>query len=134
MSGDWDPETDKSAKRRLLVVDDDHDICECLAQFFSARGFAVTSAFSGEQALDRVTTASPEVVILDILLPGISGIEVLRRVKERCPGAKVVMITGLPHLELRGKARAYGACGYVTKPFDFSEETWAPILQSSLPL
>ncbi len=130
MSGDGDPETDKNAKRRLLVVDDDHDICECLAQFFSTRGFTVVSAFSGEQALDRVATVSPEIVILDILLPGLSGIEVLRRVKKLCPGAKVVMITGLPHLELRSEARAYGACGYVTKPFDFSEETWAPVLSS----
>ena len=130
MTGNVDPETDTSAKRRLLVVDDDRDICECLEQFFSTRGFAVTSAFSGEQALDQVATASPEVVILDILLPGISGIEVLRRVKELCPGAKVVMITGLPHPELRSEARAYGACGYVTKPFDFSEETWAPVLSS----
>ena len=128
MTRDGEPEAGSIAKRQLLVVDDDHDICECLEQFFSARGFAVTSAFSGEQALDRVTEASPEVMIVDILLPGISGIEVLRLVKERCPSAKVVMITGLPHLELRGKAHAYGACGYVTKPFDFSEQTWAPVL------
>jgi DNA-binding response OmpR family regulator len=128
MTESGDPATDTSAKRQLLVVDDDRDVCECLEQFFSTRGFAVTSAFSGEQALDRVATASPEVVIVDILLPGISGIEVLRRVKARCPSAKVIMITGLPYLELRGQACAYGACGYVTKPFDFSEETWAPIL------
>ncbi len=128
MTESGDPATDTSAKRQLLVVDDDRDVCECLEQFFSTRGFVVTSAFSGEQALDRVATASPEVVIVDILLPGISGIEVLRRVKARCPSAKVIMITGLPYLELRGQACAYGACGYVTKPFDFSEETWAPVL------
>ena len=114
--------------QRMLIVEDERDICECLAEFFSAKGFAVSSAFSGEQALDRVATTTPEVVILDLLLPGLSGLEVLRRVKQLCPEAKVVIVTGLPYPELQGKARAYGACGYVTKPFDFSEATWAPVL------
>ena len=115
------------SKRRILVVDDDRDICECLGEFFKAKGFAVSSAFSGEQALDYLQSSAPQVVVLDILLPGLSGLEVLRRIKAACPGARVMMMTGLPHLEFRRQAQAYGACGYVTKPFDFSDQTWAPV-------
>ena len=111
--------------RQMLIVDDDLDICDCLEQFFGARGFSVVLAFSGEQALDRLATSAVEVIVLDILLPGISGLEVLRRARELCPESKIIIITGLPQPELRSEARAYGACGFVTKPFDFSETTWA---------
>ena len=113
---------------RMLIVDDDRDICECLEQFFCSHGFSVIFAFSGEQALDQLTTTDVEVIILDILLPGLSGLEVLRRAKELCPAARIVIMTGLPEPELRWKAHAYGACGFVTKPFDFSETTWASAL------
>lgn len=112
--------------RRVLVVDDDQDICGCLRDFFTAKGFTVHSAFSGEQALDDLKSGPPHVVVLDIMLPGISGLEVLRRIKVLCPAARVIMITGLPYPELRQKAAECGACGYVTKPFDFSDQTWAP--------
>jgi DNA-binding response OmpR family regulator len=114
--------------KRVLVVDDDQDICECLVEFFKAKGFTVSWAFSGEQALDHVEVGGTQVVILDIMLPGISGLEVLRRVKDVCPDAKVVMMTGLSQPELQMQAWQYGACGYVTKPFDFSDQTWASVL------
>lgn len=116
------------SRKRVLVVDDDRGVCECLADFFKAKGFTVSSAFSGEQALDYVSEGAPQVVVLDIMLPGISGLEVLRRVKDVWPDSKVIMITGLTQPELQVQARQYGACGYVTKPFDFSDETWAPAL------
>lgn len=120
--------TTQDSLRRVLVVDDDRDICECLVDFFTSKGFEVQSAFSGEQAMDHLQSERPHVVVLDILLPGISGLEVLRRVKEACPAARVIMMTGLPYPELRLKAAEFGACGYVTKPFDFSDQTWAPAL------
>jgi len=68
--------------------------------------------------------------LLDILLPGISGLEVLRYAKKRYPGARIIMVTGQDRVELRAEARLYGACAYVTKPFDFSEATWSSVLTS----
>lgn len=115
--------------KRMLVVDDDRDICECLVDFFQAKGFTVSWVFSGEQALDHVAEGGLQVIILDVMLPGISGLEVLRRVKRACPEAKVVMMTGLPHAEVRLQARQGGACGFVTKPFDFSDRTWAAVFE-----
>ncbi len=109
----------------MLIVDDQREICDCLQEFFSARGFLVASAFSGEEALDRLQHDPADVILLDILLPGLTGLEVLRRVRELLPQARVIMVTGLDQGDLRAQARRYGAVAYVTKPFDFSEATWS---------
>ena len=114
--------------RRMLIVDDERDVCECLQAFFSTRGFSVTSVFSGEEALDQLAQEPADVILLDILLPGLTGIEVLKRIKERCPSVQVIMVTGLDQVDLRIQARHYGAAGYVTKPFNFSATTWSLVL------
>ncbi len=115
----------------MLVVDDEPRICECLAEFFSAKGFHVSSAATGEQAVDDLLAMAFDVVLIDIRLPGIGGIEVLKRARELCPHAKAFMISAWDHDELRTEARAYGACGYIAKPFDFSDKTWASIFSDS---
>ena len=117
-----------STGRRMLIVDDERDICDCLQHFFSARGFSVATAFSGEEALMRISQGGTDVVLLDILLPGLSGMEVLRRLKELNPRIQVVMVTGLDQTQLRAEAYRYGAAAYVTKPFDFSDATWSTVL------
>jgi DNA-binding response OmpR family regulator len=112
---------------RMLIVDDEQDICDCLEQFFSARGFSVVTAFSGEEALDRLARGDIDVLLLDILLPGLSGMEVLRRVKDLHPRVRVIMVTCLDQTDLRAEAHRYGAAAYITKPFDFSETTWSSV-------
>lgn len=114
--------------RRMLIVEDEQDLCDCLQTYFSSRGFSVTSAFSGEEAVVRLHDAPADVILLDIILPGISGLEVLRYAKQRYPGIRIVMVTAQDRVELRAEARLYGACAYVTKPFDFSETTWSSVL------
>ncbi len=113
--------------RRMLIVDDESDICELLKDFFSSRGFSVSSAFSGEEALDMLSNASADVILLDILLPGLSGIEVLKYAKELNPKARIIMVTSIDHQDIRNTARQNGAAAYVTKPFDFSEKTWSAV-------
>lgn len=115
--------------RRMLIVDDERDICDCLEHFFSAHGFAVTSAFSGEEALERLDGNPVDVILLDILLPGLSGIEILKQAKARYPEAKVIMVTGIAEADVRQKALASGAIGYVTKPFELTETTWSSVLK-----
>jgi CheY-like chemotaxis protein len=114
--------------RRMLIVEDERDIADCLQEFFKMRGFSVASAFSGEQALELLQRDSADVILLDILLPGLSGIEVLKRVKALHPRAQVIMVTALDRDDLRIEAHRYGASGYVTKPFDFSPNTWSVVL------
>jgi len=113
--------------RRMLIVEDERDICKCLADFFSMRGFQVCSAFSGEEAIERLQQEAVDVVLLDILLPGLSGIEVLKRVKQLQPRARVIVVTAFDEEDLRWQALRYGACAYVTKPFDFSQTTWSAV-------
>lgn len=117
-----------SAQRRMLIVDDERDICDCLGEYFSSQGFSVISAFSGEEALQQLSELKADVLLLDINLPGLCGIEVLRRAKELCPDMRVVMVTGLDYKELREQAKRYGAAAYVTKPFNFSDLTWSSVL------
>ena len=116
---------------RMLIVDDEPKITKCLSTFFSARGFAVRRVVTGRQAVAWLRYEPPDVVLLDVRMPDMSGIEVLKRAKELCPQARIIMVTALDQPELREEADAYGAVGYVTKPFDFSEATWAPVLSPS---
>jgi DNA-binding response OmpR family regulator len=118
--------------RRMLIVEDERDVSECLADFFSAKGFAVASSFSGEEALEKLEEETVDVILLDILLPGISGIEVLRRAKAKHPDAMVVMVTSLDQIDIRQEAHRFGAAAYVTKPFDFSAETWSAVLTDAV--
>ena len=120
-------------RRRMLVVDDEEGICRCLEQFFAARGFEVRSAFSGEDAIARLDEGPVDVLLLDILLPGIHGLEVLKHAKQRYPQARVIMMTGLEHDDLRDQAAAHGADAYVKKPFALDEQTWAAALEPPAP-
>ena len=117
-----------TVRGRMLIVDDEEDICDCLAQFFLTRGYLVSTAGSGEEALNVLEKDVPDVVLLDVRLPGLSGIEVLKRVKDRWPAMRIVMVTALDQDDVRQKARLYGAVGYVVKPFDFSDTTWSAVL------
>ena len=114
--------------KQMLIVEDERDIYDCLEQFFSAKGFAVASAFSAEEALEQLKAHAPDVILLDILLPGLSGIELLKRARALHPSARVIMVTALDRDDLRREAYFLGAVGYVTKPFDFSDRTWSAAL------
>jgi len=117
--------------RKVLIVDDEPDICDCLESFFSMQGFSASSALTGERALSLLKqdhNNAIDVVLLDIALPGVSGIEVLRKIRELKHKAKVIMVTALDRDDLRETANSFGADDYITKPFDFSEETWVQAL------
>ena len=111
--------------RRMLIVEDEVDINDCLQQFFSSKGFSVAAAYSGEEAMQKLSEEQAEVVLLDIVLPGLSGIEVLKKIREIQPKATVIMVTALNQDDIRAQAERFGAAAYVTKPFDFSDETWS---------
>lgn len=117
--------------RRMLIVDDEADVCDCLQTYFEDKGFSVSCAFSGEEALEKLSRAEADIVLLDIKLPGLSGIEVLKRVQKQYRGIKVIMVSALDEVGLRREANYYGAEDYITKPFDFDEKTWSAVLNRS---
>lgn len=105
--------------RRILVVDDERDILDLARIILKSGGYDVATAASGEEALKIISMKKPDLVLLDVVLPGVSGLEVCRRLK-RYPGTppiKVVLFTALGTevdmmLEKKDKAD-----GYISKPF-----------------
>uniref|UniRef100_A0A7C3V3B6 Response regulator n=1 Tax=Desulfobacca acetoxidans TaxID=60893 RepID=A0A7C3V3B6_9BACT len=81
-------------KMRVLLVDDEAEFVSALAERLNLRGFDVQAATSGEEALEKVNAFSPQVVVLDVLMPGMSGLEVLKRIKKTHPQVQVILLTG----------------------------------------
>jgi DNA-binding response OmpR family regulator len=101
---------------KLLIVDDEVEICEFLRSFFEDRDFEVAVANGGSQALEKVDTFHPEVVLLDIQMPGMDGLQVLKKIKETHPKVKVIMVTAVETQEKIEEAMRFGADNYITKP------------------
>ncbi|MBN2645775.1 MAG: sigma-54-dependent Fis family transcriptional regulator [Desulfuromonadaceae bacterium] len=108
-------------KYRVLIVDDEQLIRWSLEQSLKKQGYQVQTACSGEDALEIVRNESPDLVLLDIQMPGIDGIETLERIKEIDADISVIMITALGVLETAVKAMQLGAYDYINKPFNLDE-------------
>lgn len=101
---------------RILVVDDELEVCKMLKKFLTKKGYEVYTALNGEDALDVVKEERPHVVLLDIRMPGMDGIECLKRIKETDEGVGVIMITAVKQDETGRQAMKLGAFDYITKP------------------
>ena len=102
---------------KLLTVDDELDLCDFMREFFSLRGYTVFAALNGKDALAIVKKERPGVVFLDILMPDMNGIEVLRQIKEFDSGIKVIMVSAVDDKENRDKSKQLGADEFIKKPF-----------------
>jgi DNA-binding NtrC family response regulator len=103
---------------RVLVVDDEHDMRWLLSGVLRNQGFEVVAAEDGRAALEQITREPPDVVLLDIQMPRLSGIQVLEKAKAVDPRMAVVMITAYGDLPSAVQAMQLGAYDYLTKPFD----------------
>lgn len=102
----------------VLVVDDEPKIREILGSFLGLHGFTVKAVATGEEAIAQCQRTQPSVVLLDINLPGLNGLEALKQLKFLHPTLPVLMITGLEEEEMMEQALALGAQDYVLKPFN----------------
>jgi len=102
--------------KKLLIVDDEVEICEFLKSFFEDRDFKVATAHDGVQALEQISRFQPEVVLLDIQMPGMDGLQTLKKIKETHPKVKVIMVTAVETQEKIEEAMRLGADNYITKP------------------
>jgi len=103
--------------QRLLVVDDDPTVSDVVRRYLERAGYAVTLAGDGPAALEAVARSRPDLVVLDLMLPGIDGLEVCRRLRARADGLPIVMLTALGEEADRVLGLELGADDYVTKPF-----------------
>jgi len=102
--------------RKLLVVDDEQDICDFVKNFFQERGYEVLTSLSGEDALEAIKKDKPDLVLLDIKMKGMDGIAALKHIKDMDRSIKVVMVTALEDQDKMNEACKLGACEYITKP------------------
>ncbi len=103
---------------KVLVVDDEPEVRQLLQDFLSGRGYDVLVAASGAEALEAVDAQRPDVVLLDVAMPGLDGVETLRRIVMTDPPVPVIMVTANTDISLTSKLLAMGAVDYIPKPFD----------------
>jgi CheY-like chemotaxis protein len=109
----------RPVRARVLVVDDELEFRKVLVEHLEARGFNVTEASSGEEALERVAEFRPHIVLMDVMMAGMGGLEALRHIKTISPDTCVIMVTAVEDIDAARGALAVGASDYVTKPFSF---------------
>jgi CheY-like chemotaxis protein len=101
---------------RLLVVDDEIDICDFVKNFFKERNFDVLMAHDGRVALEIVRTEKPQIILLDLRMPVMGGLDVLREIRNIDDTAKVLVITAVEDTDSVQEAKRCGAVDYITKP------------------
>jgi DNA-binding response OmpR family regulator len=105
---------------RVLVVDDEPSIREMLVEYLTLKGYEAKSVTNGMEAIRLVREDRPHLVLLDVCMPGMSGLEVLQRIREIDPGIGVIMVTAVTEEALGREALKLGAFDYITKPLDFA--------------
>lgn len=104
-------------KQKILVVDDEEIVRESCSRILLPEGYAVETAANGEAALDRLHKAAFDLVLTDLIMPSMNGIDLLRHIKEEWPDTEVVVITGYGTVKTAVEALKYGAYDYIEKPF-----------------
>jgi DNA-binding response OmpR family regulator len=115
------PDAVEEPPPRLVIVDDDRYIVSLLDDLFRQEGMDVHSFTSSREAQSHIAAEAPDIVITDIKMPEVSGLELLREIKERHPETLVIMITGYSTLQTTLESVTLGAFDYITKPFVLGE-------------
>jgi DNA-binding response OmpR family regulator len=123
-------------RAHVMVVDDEASIRDVLTDFLLARGCVVTTAESGVAALQLLATVRPDLVLLDVSMPGLDGLGTLRQIVMQHPSLPVVMVTGVGDRETTAAALTIGARDYVLKPLqpEYLEEVLSIQLVDATPL
>ena len=107
--------------KKVLIVDDQNGIRILLVEVFSVEGYNTFQASNGKIALEIVRQENPDLVLLDMKIPGMDGLEILRRIKQINESIKVIMMTAYGELDMIKEASDLGALMHFTKPFDIDE-------------
>ena len=110
-----------AGKHRLLIVDDEPKVAEMLVHMFTAKGYDAIAVGRGEDALALTDAFRPQTVLLDLLLPGMSGIDILKQLKQLSPPPRVIVVSGADLDEVVQGALRLGADAYVVKPVDVAK-------------
>jgi DNA-binding response OmpR family regulator len=108
----------KSGKLKVLIADDEVEFASTIVSRLNLRNFTASMVNSGKQALEAIQKAPPDVLLLDLKMPDLDGLEVLATLKKTCPDLVVIILTGHGSLEAGEMGKELGACDYVMKPVD----------------
>ncbi len=106
---------------RILVIDDERAFSDIVLRYFTAMGCSVEAAASGEEGLERLEAVPFDILLVDNKLPGISGVEIVRRIRARGKDILIVMVTIDKEDEVRARLQPFGVDRYLKKPFRFTE-------------
>ena len=106
---------------KILVVDDELFVRELLLEFLSTEGYEVSLADSGEKAVELMQIQPADLVLVDLKMPGIDGIQTLKQMKKIAPNTLAIIMTGYPTIESSIEALRQGAYDYVVKPFKLND-------------
>jgi len=106
---------------KVLLVDDEVEFLETLVKRLKKRNLTVSGVNSGEQAIEALARDPVDVVVLDVKMPGMNGLETLREIKKSCPLVEVIMLTGHASMEVAIEGMEQGAFDYLMKPMDIDE-------------
>ncbi|MDP8275945.1 MAG: response regulator, partial [Candidatus Euphemobacter frigidus] len=107
--------------KNILIVDDEEQIRELLFKYFNRIGFSVQAVSSGKEALEKIKSFIPNLILLDYMMPGETGLTIFPQLKHLFPFVKVVILTGRGSEEIAVKALKMGVDDYITKPFELTE-------------
>ncbi|MFD2673416.1 response regulator [Marinicrinis sediminis] len=108
-------------EKKLLIVDDQNGIRILLCEVFNSEGYQTFQASNGKLALEIVHEEKPDLILLDMKIPGMDGLEILKHIKDIDPETKVIMMTAYGELDMIKEATDLGALQHFTKPFDIDE-------------
>ena len=108
-------------RTRILVVDDENEFAVALSERLALRDFEVQTCFSGAEALERVMAHPFDVVLMDVAMPGMDGIETLKEIKRRKPLIEVILLSGRATIETAIQGLELGAMDYIKKPCETDE-------------
>lgn len=106
---------------KVLLIDDEEEFISALSARMENRGLTVETALSGEEALKKIESKSYDAIFLDLAMPGLDGIETLKRIRETKPDLQVILLTGQGSLEKGIEAMKHGALDFLEKPADIQK-------------
>lgn len=104
---------------KILIVDDEVDVCKNISHFLERKDFTAVTANNGTEALARLSQEKPNLILLDIHMPDMDGVECLRKIREVDKEVIVIMVTCVTDIDIAKKALELGAIDYITKPISF---------------
>ncbi len=110
-----------NGKAKILVVDDELPVCKSMASVLTDKNYLVDTALSGDEALKKNSQNHYDVIITDLMMPGLSGMDLLKTINEKSPNTMIIMVTGYPSIKSAVESVKFGAFDYIPKPFTPNE-------------